>query len=56
MLLLYIEQKEGVAHNQAELIATCFKQLYCFLMPHPGNDVTTRQFTGLLQGIENFPL
>jgi hypothetical protein len=40
----------GVTQHQAELLDTCFKQLFCFLMPHPGKEATTRDFNGLLQG------
>jgi atlastin len=50
---LLSSRKQKDLADTREQINSCFEHLHCFLLPHPGHEVTEREYDGAVSAIDN---
>lgn len=50
---LLASRKQKDLADTREQISSCFERVACFLLPHPGHEVTEREYDGSVEAIDN---
>ncbi|KAG7398503.1 Alkyltransferase-like protein 1 [Phytophthora boehmeriae] len=53
MVELLSSRKQKDLADTREQISSCFEKVSCFLLPHPGHEVTEREYDGSVEAIDN---